>query len=262
MVGVRSSSKKNRDASFFFLKEQRKESQELAHQKRMASLSANRNTPISLLSRMSARRNRFLGSIHYRNSQVRNFVELTLTAARTFFPFLFQICKKKEFKKQLQGPAIVAVAELSSVDESTSEGWLQFHTVPNNAKRLFFIIFRIHNWRTSPCRIALQKYRRISQILLWNTRFINFHTFCHLSAFITSNSYDPGLEINPERPDSKLPYKGAWLWVGKEMIHLMELPNPDPTSGRPEHGGRDRHACFTVGNVIALGKRLDEAGKC
>jgi len=30
---------------------------------------------------------------------------------------------------------------------------------------------------------------------------------------------------------------------GNDMIHLMELPNPDPTelAARPEHGGRDRH---------------------
>ncbi len=29
------------------------------------------------------------------------------------------------------------------------------------------------------------------------------------------------------------------------QIHLMELPNPDPTAPeqRPEHGGRDRHIC-------------------
>ncbi len=29
------------------------------------------------------------------------------------------------------------------------------------------------------------------------------------------------------------------------QIHLMELPNPDPTELdlRPEHGGRDRHVC-------------------
>jgi hypothetical protein len=46
--------------------------------------------------------------------------------------------------------------------------------------------------------------------------------------------------VNKERPNDKLPYKGAWLWVGAEMIHLMELPNPDPVEGRPEHGGRDR----------------------
>lgn len=43
-----------------------------------------------------------------------------------------------------------------------------------------------------------------------------------------------GLEINLERPHDKLPYPGAWLWIGPEMIHLMELPNPDPLVGRPE----------------------------
>lgn len=46
--------------------------------------------------------------------------------------------------------------------------------------------------------------------------------------------YHAGLEINPDRPHNKLPYRGAWLWVGNEMIHLMELPNPDPLTNRPE----------------------------
>ncbi len=43
-----------------------------------------------------------------------------------------------------------------------------------------------------------------------------------------------GLDINPDRPHNKLPYPGAWLWIGPEMIHLMELDNPDPMTGRPE----------------------------
>ena len=46
--------------------------------------------------------------------------------------------------------------------------------------------------------------------------------------------------------------RGAWLWIGPEMIHLMELPNPDPVEGRPEHGGRDRHFCIGVENIDAL----------
>ncbi|CAN6862124.1 unnamed protein product [Brassica oleracea] len=40
-----------------------------------------------------------------------------------------------------------------------------------------------------------------------------------------------GLEINEARPHDKLPYRGAWLWVGSEMIHLMELPNPSTEAG-------------------------------
>jgi glyoxylase I family protein len=70
-----------------------------------------------------------------------------------------------------------------------------------------------------------------------------------------------GLEVNPDRPHDKLPYRGAWLWIGPEMIHLMELPNPDPTerAKRPEHGGRDRHFCIGVADVDRLATLLDGA---
>lgn len=44
------------------------------------------------------------------------------------------------------------------------------------------------------------------------------------------------------------------------MIHLMELPNPDPYTGRPEHGGRDRHTCIAVRDVSKLKAILDKAG--
>jgi catechol 2,3-dioxygenase-like lactoylglutathione lyase family enzyme len=45
------------------------------------------------------------------------------------------------------------------------------------------------------------------------------------------------------------------------MIHLMEVPNPDPTdlAARPAHGGRDRHACFGVDSVSALKIALSAA---
>ncbi|KAL3642781.1 hypothetical protein CASFOL_013596 [Castilleja foliolosa] len=69
-----------------------------------------------------------------------------------------------------------------------------------------------------------------------------------------------GLTINEARPHDKLPYRGAWLWVGSEMIHLMELPNPDPLTGRPEHGGRDRHACIAIRDVSKLKDILDKEG--
>ncbi|XP_076931625.1 uncharacterized protein LOC143596842 [Bidens hawaiensis] len=69
-----------------------------------------------------------------------------------------------------------------------------------------------------------------------------------------------GLKINEARPHDKLPYRGAWLWVGSEMIHLMELPNPDPATGRPEHGGRDRHTCIAIRDVSKLKTILDKAG--
>ena len=60
------------------------------------------------------------------------------------------------------------------------------------------------------------------------------------------------------RPD--LGFPGAWLEVGEQQIHLLELPNPDPVDNRPAHGGRDRHLAFTTGDLPGLRSRLDEAG--
>lgn len=67
-----------------------------------------------------------------------------------------------------------------------------------------------------------------------------------------------GLRVDDARPD--LGYPGAWLRVGGQQIHLLELPNPDPVTGRPAHGGRDRHAAFRVSDVEALATRLEQAG--
>ena len=65
------------------------------------------------------------------------------------------------------------------------------------------------------------------------------------------------LAVEPARPD--LGYPGAWLAVGGQQIHLLELPNPDPVTGRPEHGGRDRHCAFTIRNLTDLRARRDAA---
>ena len=37
----------------------------------------------------------------------------------------------------------------------------------------------------------------------------------------------------------------------------MQLPNPDPVSGRPAHGGRDRHIAMAVSDLQALIHNLD-----
>lgn len=57
-----------------------------------------------------------------------------------------------------------------------------------------------------------------------------------------------------------LPFPGAFVRGGAQQIHLMELPNPDPTTGRPEHGGRDRHVAFTVESIDPLMARLEARG--
>lgn len=61
------------------------------------------------------------------------------------------------------------------------------------------------------------------------------------------------------RPD--LPYPGVWYDLGgAQQLHLMELPNPDAGTQRPEHGGRDRHVALAVKNLAALQRRLEAAG--
>ena len=67
-----------------------------------------------------------------------------------------------------------------------------------------------------------------------------------------------GLEQNYDRPE--LSYPGAWLDLGEGgQIHLIELPNPDPVQGRPEHGGRDRHTALTVSSLDEVIAKLDAA---
>lgn len=61
-----------------------------------------------------------------------------------------------------------------------------------------------------------------------------------------------------QRPN--LPYHGAWLEVGSQQLHLLELKNPDPTTNRPKHGGRDRHVAFNILKLDLIKDALDKAG--
>ena len=65
-----------------------------------------------------------------------------------------------------------------------------------------------------------------------------------------------GMSTDNSRPD--LPFPGAWLSIGDQQIHLLEVPNPDSKAVRPEHAGRDRHTAITVNNLEPLKKRLQK----
>ncbi len=68
-----------------------------------------------------------------------------------------------------------------------------------------------------------------------------------------------GLRIDEARPD--LGYPGAWLWINdRQQVHLLQLPNVDPVSNRPAHGGRDRHTAFAVDDIAGLCQKLDSGG--
>lgn len=63
-----------------------------------------------------------------------------------------------------------------------------------------------------------------------------------------------GFEVDPLRPD--LGYPGAWLKVGDQQIHLLQLPNPDPAE-RPQHGGHDRHIAIAVNSIDQIRELLE-----
>lgn len=68
-----------------------------------------------------------------------------------------------------------------------------------------------------------------------------------------------GLAANPARLD--LGFPGVWYDLGGGgQIHLLCLANPDPVSGRPEHGGRDRHTALAVRGWEDMKAALDAAG--
>ncbi len=66
-----------------------------------------------------------------------------------------------------------------------------------------------------------------------------------------------GLEIDQSRPD--LSFDGAWLQINPQQhIHLLHVDNPDSTTQRPEHGGRDRHTAFKVADINTIQSALDQ----
>ena len=67
-----------------------------------------------------------------------------------------------------------------------------------------------------------------------------------------------GLTADERRPS--MSFDGAWLMLGDRQLHLLELPNPDPVGGRPEHGGRDRHTAVAVADLEPFVQRLDAMG--
>ena len=67
-----------------------------------------------------------------------------------------------------------------------------------------------------------------------------------------------GLVPSPSRP--QMGFDGVWYDIGGAQIHLICQPNPDPVTGRPEHGGRDRHTALAVKDWEGLRGKLDAAG--
>eukprot|EP00640_Fibrocapsa_japonica_P006485 CAMPEP_0113945170 /NCGR_PEP_ID=MMETSP1339-20121228/39700_1 /TAXON_ID=94617 /ORGANISM="Fibrocapsa japonica" /LENGTH=172 /DNA_ID=CAMNT_0000950605 /DNA_START=13 /DNA_END=531 /DNA_ORIENTATION=- /assembly_acc=CAM_ASM_000762 len=71
--------------------------------------------------------------------------------------------------------------------------------------------------------------------------------------FIDALGFEDDTHLRP----TTLSFGGAFVRAGPHQLHLMELPNPDPTEGRPAHGGRDRHVAMTVKYLEPLKTRLE-----
>lgn len=65
------------------------------------------------------------------------------------------------------------------------------------------------------------------------------------------------LEVDDSRPD--LGYPGAWLQLGNNQIHLLEVPKPYAVNNKPVHGGRDHHVALLVSDLGAIIQRLQSA---
>lgn len=90
------------------------------------------------------------------------------------------------------------------------------------------------------------------------------YTLHHASLLVSNTQKSLQFYVNilglqqTKRPE--LAFPGAWLKVGSQQIHLLELDNPDPTTGRPKHGGRDRHVALTVLDLTPVKEALEKAG--
>jgi glyoxylase I family protein len=67
-----------------------------------------------------------------------------------------------------------------------------------------------------------------------------------------------GLSTDDSRP--VMDYPGAWLDIGEQQIHLIELPENIAAAPVVEHGGRDRHLALLVADVDSVRSRLECGG--
>ena len=92
----------------------------------------------------------------------------------------------------------------------------------------------------------------------------NIYSLHHASLVVANTDISRGFYCDilglqqVERPD--LGFPGAWLQLGAQQIHLLELENPDPITGRPEHGGRDRHVALSALALKPVQDALNKAG--
>lgn len=67
-----------------------------------------------------------------------------------------------------------------------------------------------------------------------------------------------GLPVDDSRPPME--FAGAWLRLGAQQIHLIELAGRSAAEPSVGHGGRDRHLALQVRDIDTLAARLQAGG--
>ncbi len=93
----------------------------------------------------------------------------------------------------------------------------------------------------------------------------NFLALHHVSVLVSDTSralafYRDllGLSLDNSRP--VLDFPGAWLDVGDQQVHLIEIPAHMPAGASVAHGGRDRHFALQVADLEPVSGRLEAGG--
>ncbi|MCK5649286.1 MAG: glyoxalase, partial [Gammaproteobacteria bacterium] len=55
----------------------------------------------------------------------------------------------------------------------------------------------------------------------------------------------------------QMSFDGAWLDVGEQQIHLLNLPETERKLNPPEHAGRDRHLAIHVTQIETIKSNLE-----
>lgn len=83
----------------------------------------------------------------------------------------------------------------------------------------------------------------------------------HISVVVSDTAkarafYRDILELNEVPRNPMIPFPGAWFEIGERHLHILEVPNQDPTD-RVGPGVEDRHIALVVDSIHYLMEHLD-----
>ena len=92
--------------------------------------------------------------------------------------------------------------------------------------------------------------------------FLGLH---HVSVLVSDTGralrfYRDLLGLLPDETRPVLDFPGAWLVVGDQQIHLIEIPAHMAAGPPVAHGGRDRHFALMVSDLEPVRSRLESGG--